>query len=842
MHDQSDSARSPVPAALKELSRLDPSMAELLHCRWLEAMQCEQSQLHFAASLLYVTVMEGYLSCLLGHSTTNDVGGSDLATEHQKLEQLINIAKERSWLNPALINIAQGLRFYRNCVHPTAQLQLGRAFDASVSHSVFIEVTQVLDELRASIDRVRIQRDFPVQLPRELYGREEDRQRFNRLVPSSRIITIFGPPGVGKTVFAEYCAQQHNKLQLCRVLSVHLEYVCDEADLVSRIMEVFSPYEAKHSIPLLLILHGGEHFGDGLACCVQDIQNHFPRLKVIVTTQHPTGIPSEAVLYLGGIATASADQKSPSPALMLLQDEVRQRSPGWSIIDSKRQDYINLCADLDGIPLAIKIAATELAGADVREVRRRIQVGAGGDSIYSAFLDSFERLPEGDQIFLKATATFRGSVAVRLVLELLKGQGITSSVDSAIRLADYSWVQCSEGQIALLNIVRQFIRRVTKPDHAAKLRKLQADVLTSEIYPSGFADLNSRSSETACVDNLESIVEAVEWHIENKIFTDSACAILVALAWRWSFTGRSEAAHEICQRATRAWPLVVSIPLVALYRVTATLTRQQGDYEGAFEYLNRVVSMCKDGNLEWACLLVQDIGDVFWGRGDLERAETTFIRSLQMIDALSKATSEATRLRSRALEQLGNVSRAKGDAEASRNYVRQAREALERTRMRGSGYEWIRAWMYLQEANATFDLGLTERVDHARCWRLLYLSGKDFQSHLEDTGLACVAERALRVLLLEGDANLVRRMYIFSKQLRLTTGSMPQQVDRDEYLDRTLEVAENRFLATFDGEREVDNSLIRQQLVGLLQNQFDAYDVEVSRDLIGSTRSTVSDG
>ncbi|MFD8101716.1 BTAD domain-containing putative transcriptional regulator [Nocardia fluminea] len=249
-------------------------------------------------------------------------------------------------------------------------------------------------------------RSLPVA-PTSLIGREDDLAAIEALIGAERLVTLTGPGGVGKTRLALATAAAHAARD--GVLFVELAGLClgtDADSALTTITEVVagafdirddsagsSPFpvpgngaqldhlaEAVRAKQVLLVLDNGEHVADAAATVVSRLLAAAPELRVLVTSQVPLNIAGEHVRPVAPLAlpTASAAGAGPrevdiSPAARLFVERARASAPDFAVTEDNAAAIATIVAHLDGLPLALELAATRVRALGVQVLAERIE-------------------------------------------------------------------------------------------------------------------------------------------------------------------------------------------------------------------------------------------------------------------------------------------------------------------------------------------------------------------------------------------------------------------------------------------------------------------------------------
>jgi predicted ATPase/DNA-binding SARP family transcriptional activator len=218
----------------------------------------------------------------------------------------------------------------------------------------------------------------------------ETRQVIGQLA-RGRLVTLVGPGGVGKTRLATTVAGEHAGTAWL----VELAPVSDPDDLpqtvahalglretglldpsgtprntVGRIVEALAGAET------LIVLDNCEHLLDASARLAEDLLGRCPGLRILATSREPLGIAGEALCPVPPLALpepgVSVEDAMGSPAVRLLADRAAAACPGFAITEDTLAPTTEICRRLDGLPLALELAAARLRTLPVEELAARL--------------------------------------------------------------------------------------------------------------------------------------------------------------------------------------------------------------------------------------------------------------------------------------------------------------------------------------------------------------------------------------------------------------------------------------------------------------------------------------
>ncbi|MFJ8141444.1 ATP-binding protein [Streptomyces sp. NPDC096013] len=224
----------------------------------------------------------------------------------------------------------------------------------------------------------------PGRLPTELtsfVGREYELRQLAQLFKQTRLVTLVGPGGVGKTRLALRAAAQAapgfaDGVRLAELSGLRgperlPEVVADALELADRTRPFAFDAVVDHVADreLLLVLDTCEHMVDTCALLADALLTRSPRLKILTTSRQPLGIPAEYVMAVQPLDLAKGEN---SEALQLFEHRAASAVPGLVLTPEERTTAAALCRRLDGVPLAIELAAVRLRALPIATLTARL--------------------------------------------------------------------------------------------------------------------------------------------------------------------------------------------------------------------------------------------------------------------------------------------------------------------------------------------------------------------------------------------------------------------------------------------------------------------------------------
>lgn len=279
-------------------------------------------------------------------------------------------------------------------------------------------------------------------LPMQLLGRDDDLVALDALLAQHRLVTVLGPGGIGKTSLAIAISRARRGAQRDGVAWVDLASVSQASMLPTAVAQALhlpvgqseNPFAALlaglNSLQVLLVLDNAEHLIDEVARLADSIATGTPDVRLLVTSQAALKVGTERVFHLGALAVpdsgTSADEAIQYGAVALFVDQAQAADRRFQLRDDNVASVIALCRQLDGLALALKLAAARvpllgLHGIESRLAERFKLLGGGSRSAPTrqqtlrAALDwSHGLLTAHEQIVFRRLGVFVGGFTLEL--------------------------------------------------------------------------------------------------------------------------------------------------------------------------------------------------------------------------------------------------------------------------------------------------------------------------------------------------------------------------------------------------------------------------------------------
>lgn len=378
--------------------------------------------------------------------------------------------------------------------------------------------------------------------PTDLIGREDDVAALVADLAAHRLVTVTGVGGMGKTRLAVEVAAALAGDHPDGVWFVDLAPALDGGDVIRAVGGAMGATGASSSTDALvdhlagrttlLVLDNCEHVIDAAADLAGQVLARAPEVRLLATSREPLDVAGETVKHLRPLAlpqpTAPGVSTAVYPALRLFEERAAAVRSGFVVDDENVDDVVEICRRLDGVPLAIELAAARVGAMSTADIRARLgerfRLLAGarrGHERHRTLLAtvdwSYGLLDPEEQRAFRTLSVFAGSFGLADAAAVVAGpEGDEFAVlDQVTRLVERSLVNHDgeTGRYRLLETLRQFgDDRLTDAGEAEEARTRFADhflaMALREGPRMGGADHDeARAVLLAAIDNLRAMAE-----------------------------------------------------------------------------------------------------------------------------------------------------------------------------------------------------------------------------------------------------------------------------------------------------------------------------------------------
>lgn len=417
-------------------------------------------------------------------------------------------------------------------------------------------------------------------------GRRAELAEVSKLLEAHRLVTLTGPGGIGKTRLAAEAADQILFRFPDGVWWIDLGPIRDEKMIPSEVARTLgvsaqpgmsvteSVVQSLVRRDALLIFDNCEHVSTGVAGLAAAALTGAPRIRILATSRTPLHLSGEALWAVPALAmptsvNPSADELPHSDAIRLFAERGAAVDPRFSLDSSRSEHVLDICRRLDGLPLAIEMAAARLRVLTAAEVsaslndRFNLLKTTHSDVTHrhetlQAMVDwSYELLPPQAQYAFQRLGVFAGEFDLEAASVIAFDEAAVAPLDAMTTLVEASLVarvddSGSAGRYRLLETLREYGRRrltdsgqfdVVRNAHAGYFLDL-VESADDQIGRPGFAEWMRRIQES-----YDDIQQALDWSLDHDPPTVALRAAPV-LQHYWYRTGDGREANRWGRRLT----------------------------------------------------------------------------------------------------------------------------------------------------------------------------------------------------------------------------------------------------------------------------------------------------
>ncbi len=701
-----DRAAADLDAAEKALEELRPGEARALATgaatvagrgflpegtgAWVERRQAELRELHLRA---------------LEVESDAAAAAADWPTALRAAEEVVSVEPFRESAHMRLMqahagagNRGEALRAYERCRRVLAE-ELG-VNPSAATEAAYVALLGDEPEPPAPVAGT-----LPLALNR-LVGRDEELAAVEKALAGTRLLTLTGTGGVGKTRLALAAAAGVGGRHAGGTFLVELAPLADPDLLAQHVLAAVGLREEAGQTPagtltahlrdrdILLVLDNCEHLVGPAAALAEGLLRSCPRLTVLATSREPLGVPGEATWRVPSLSAAGA--------VALFTERAQAVRPDFTVPDDAATALDQLCRRLDNIPLAIELAAARTSALSVQEIAARLddrfRLLSGGartavprQQTLRAMVDwTYDALSDAERQVFDRLAVFGSAFDLDAAEEVVSGDGVEAGdvVEALTDLVNKSLVLAERPagtdrtRYRLLETMRHYAReRLAESGQATAVRSRH---LARAVTIARQAEAALDGPEQATVlDRLEAehddLRVALAWGTSGGD-PKPALVLATALGRFWEVRGHLSEGRAWLEAALTAGGGGESPGLRAVaLNWTAVLAQHQGDYNAARGLYEHSLALRRrlDDRLGTSAALV-GLGNLAALQGRLAAAADLFEESLAIGRDLDEPQVVAA-----SLTNLGWVAHGRGDLASARAMYT---EALDVRRRLGDGH------------------------------------------------------------------------------------------------------------------------------------------------------------
>jgi predicted ATPase/DNA-binding SARP family transcriptional activator len=430
-------------------------------------------------------------------------------------------------------------------------------------------------------------------------GRESDLDALAEAVKASRLVTVTGPGGAGKTRLAvEAAARIAETAALQGVWMCELASVADDADLAPAVLRAIGAREAGLFDPsahdaasrleeyftdqdALLVLDNCEHRIDAAAELAARLLGACPGLRVLATSREALAIGGERLYPIPPLPLSTGDPAA-SPAVRLFAERAAAVRPDFKLDAANTAAVVEICRRLDGLPLAVELAAARMRALDAAQIAARLDdrfsLLAGTDrtaparhrTLEAVIAWSWELLSDAERALAMRMSVYPGGIGLDRVAD----------VDALAGLIDKSLVERDGERYRMLETIRSYASVRLADSGAADAERDAMARYCFDLAARAEAELLSAAQLDALarLDAEQANFLAALQHAVTEGDKASGLGMVVSLSWYWHLRGgQTQLRHWAAQAV--ALPGDLPAPLHAAAVVMDGMGRSEsGDF------------------------------------------------------------------------------------------------------------------------------------------------------------------------------------------------------------------------------------------------------------------------
>ncbi|MDF3015381.1 MAG: adenylate/guanylate cyclase protein [Thermomicrobiales bacterium] len=537
----------------------------------------------------------------------------------------------------------------------------------------------------------------PNNLPRQptpFLGREREVGEVVGLLQKDdvQLVTLVGPGGTGKTRLALQAAAELLDDFADGVFFVPLAGLSDP-DLVPHVIAGAVSLHEESNQPVveqlkeflaakqvLLVLDNVEHLVEA-APVVGDLLGGAPQLKVLVTSRVPLRLRAEREYPVPPLGLPrrkpppTLEQLSQFEAVRLFIERAQSVKPGFAVDNANAPALAEICHRLDGLPLAIELAAARVRmlspQAMLARLEQRLPLLTSGArdaperqrTLRNTIAWSYDLLDPDEQVLLRRLAVFAGGASFEAIEAVANPEGDLDVFGGVERLLEHSLLrqeEDAEGQprFTMLETIREFglvqLEESGETEHARQRHAAFFLELTEAAEPH-----LQGAQQRLWLDRLEAehdnLRATLDW--SRTCDVDTGRRLAAALCWFWYYRGHFTEGRDWLEQALSCAADPSTEQQATLLNAAAALAWRQGDHVPAIALVEEALTTARriGDRLNMALALVIR-GNLALEQGDARQAESLHLEALPLFEACGYTWGVAT-----TFNQLGEAARARGD-------------------------------------------------------------------------------------------------------------------------------------------------------------------------------------
>jgi len=427
------------------------------------------------------------------------------------------------------------------------------------------------------------QHNLPFQVS-TFIGREKELDEIVNLIADHRLVTLIGTGGIGKTRLSLKVGEGLLNDYAHGIWLVELALLNDPTRVPQTVAALFNIIEGSEESPteklirtlcpktILLIIDNCEHLLDACAHLADALLRNCPKLKILATSREPLGITGEALYHVPSLALPHLQQVIEKlleyESVQLFEERARLVQENFSLTMENAPSIAQICHRLDGIPLAIELAAARVNLLSTEQIAARLNENfnllTGGSrttlprhqTIRASIDWSWNLLSESEQALLRRLAIFSGGWTLEGAEAVGSGAGVNELdvIDLLGNLVEKSLVlvNSENERYSMLETVREYALEWLKDSNeedSTRNRHLEFFVTMAEQAEPKLFGLEQGLWMKKLTDEQENIIAANDWCDHSESRTEQKFRLLGGTRYYWAYAGLAKLGFGMYRKA-----------------------------------------------------------------------------------------------------------------------------------------------------------------------------------------------------------------------------------------------------------------------------------------------------
>ncbi|MBS1519077.1 MAG: tetratricopeptide repeat protein [Bacteroidetes bacterium] len=542
--------------------------------------------------------------------------------------------------------------------------------------------------------------NLPVQLT-SFIGREKEMKNLKDYLKLNRLVTLTSAGGSGKTRLALQTAADVIDNYENGVWFIDLAAVNDPLLLTATINEALcikeeSKITAAETLAdflkekeILLVLDNCEQIIHACAELTERLLSLCPKLKIIATSRESLNCRGEKSYRIPPLTMPDPDlcntpeELAKYESVRLFIERALAVNPVFRVNNENASVLAEVCSQLDGIPLAIELAAARIKILTVEKIFERLddrfRLLTGGkrtalprQQTLRALIDwSYDLLTEEEKIFWSRLSVFSGGWTLEAAEDVCSDEMISKNeiLDLLGNLTEKSVILYDESKnrYMMLESIKQYGVEKLTDRNGMFLRHLNYFLEVSEKSEPELRSKNAKFRLTIIAADQNNFTSAIDWSVENGI-TDKGAIIAATLGEFWSSAGLYSTGIRLINRILQSSDTLAKPLKRKLLYWIGVFKWSQGDYEQAKKYSEESLAISKGiGDKKGIDVALKSLSSIAYYQSDYEQACKYSEESLSISKEIGDKRGIAVSMNS-----LGNTFYYKGDYEQAKKYYKES--------------------------------------------------------------------------------------------------------------------------------------------------------------------------